>query len=169
MLWLIHCGFVCPKCFFHVQFAEVFLRLGTSLVAWMMLYAHILWLAAIYAMGCGPDGDEMHRLLLGLAPFTCGFAFLLRVTRSFADIHSMLRWLGLPLLLLMPFASRSVWQVFQSVNIESSAICAAGAPSTWQSLWAPSQIFTLLLVGYMVIKVWHSVANDTAGDIPSQK
>lgn len=151
-----------------MRFAEVFLRLGTSLVAWMMLYAHILWLAAVYAMGCGPDGDEMHRLLLGLAPFTCGFAFLLRVTRPFADIHSMLRWLGVPLLLLMPFAIRSVWQIIQSVNIESSAICAAGAPSTWQSLWAPTQIITLLLVAYMIIKVWHSVANDTTGDVPTQ-
>ena len=42
----------------------------------MMLYAHIVWLAALQVMGCGPDGDEMHRLLLGLAPVTVGFAFL---------------------------------------------------------------------------------------------
>jgi hypothetical protein len=148
-----------------VQFAEVFLRLGTSLVAWMMLYAHFLWLAALYAMGCGPDGDEMHRLLLGLAPFTCGFALLLRVTRPFADIHSILRWFGVPLLLLMPFAIRSVWQVFQSVNVEGSAICAADAPATWQSLWAPVQLITLLLVTYMVIKVWRSVVGDKASGL----
>ena len=131
----------------------------------MMLYAYFLWLAALYAMGCGPDGDEMHRLLLGLAPFTCGFAFLLRVTRPFADIHSILRWLGVPLLLLMPFAIRSVWAVFQSVNVEGSAICAAGAPTTWQSLWAPVQLTTLLLVTYMVIQVWRSVVRDKAGDL----
>jgi hypothetical protein len=131
----------------------------------MMLYAHFLWLAALYAMGCGPDGDEMHRLLLGLAPFTCGFAFLLRVTRPFADIHSILRWLGVPLLLLIPFAIRSVWQVFQSVNVEATAICAVDAPAPWQSLWAPVQLITLLLVTYMVIKVWHSVVRDKASDL----
>ena len=147
-----------------MRFAEVLLRLGTSLVAWMMLYAHFLWLAALYALGCGPDGDEMHRLLLGLAPFSCGFAFLLRVTRPLADIHSILRWLGVPLLLLLPFAIRSVWQVFQSVNVEASAICAADTPTTWQSLWAPVQLITLLLVTYMVIKVWRSVARDKAGE-----
>ena len=131
----------------------------------MMLYAHFLWLAALYAMGCGPDGDEMHRLLLGLAPFTCGFALLLRVTRPFADIHSILRWLGVPLLLLMPFAIRSIWHVIQSVNVEATAICAADAPTTWQSLWAPVQLITLLLVAYMVIKMWRSVVRDKASDL----
>jgi hypothetical protein len=131
----------------------------------MMLYAHFLWLAALYALGCGPDGDEMHRLLLGLAPFSCGFAFLLRVTRPFADIHSILRWLGVPLLLLMPFAIRSVRSVFQSVNVEASAICAADAPATWQSIWAPVQLITLLLVTFMVINVWRSVARDKARDL----
>jgi hypothetical protein len=147
-----------------MQFAEVFLRLGSSLVSWMILYAHFLWLAALYAIGCGPDGDEMHRLLLGLAPFTCGFAFLLRATRPFAEVHSILRWLGAPLLLLLPFAARSVWHVFQSVNIDSSAICASGAPVTWQQLWAPVQLVTLLFASYMIVRVWRSVAIDASED-----
>lgn len=128
----------------------------------MMLYAYIIWLAALHAMGCGPDGDEIHRLLLGLAPFTVGFAFLLSVTRPFAEIHSILRWLAIPLLLLLPFAVRSLWEVFQSVNRDASAICASGAPENWQTLWAPIQLLTLLLVLYMVVKVWRSVALDAA-------
>ena len=49
-----------------MRFAEVFLRLGSALVAWMLLFTHFLWLAALHAMGCGPDGAEMHKLLLGL-------------------------------------------------------------------------------------------------------
>ena len=150
-----------------MRFAEVFLRLGASLVAWMMLYTHFLWLAALYAIGCGPDGDEMHRLLLGLAPFTCAFALLLRVTRPFAEIHGILRWLGAPLLLLLPFAVRSTWQVFESVSIESSAICASGAPAAWQQLWAPVQLITLSFVSYMVVRVWRSVAFDATDDASS--
>ena len=145
-------------------FAEIFLRLGCALVAWMMLYTHFLWLAALYAMGCGPDGDEMHRLLLGLAPFTCGFAFLLRVTRPFGEIHSILRWLGVPLLLLVPFTLRSIWQVVQSVHLESIAICASGTPGTWQLLWTPVQLITVLLVSYMIVRVWRSVTRDASGD-----
>ena len=148
-----------------MRFAEVFLRLGTSLVAWMILYAHILWLAALHTIGCGPDGDELHRLLLGLAPFTCGFAFLLRVTRPFADIHSILRWLGVPLLLLLPFAIRSIWSVFQLVSIDASAICASASPTTWESLWAPFQLITVLLISYMVVKVWRSVKRDASDNV----
>ncbi len=144
-----------------MRFAEVFLRLGVALVAWMVLYAHTLWLAALYAIGCGPDGDEMHRLLLGLMPITCGASFLLRATRPFAEIHSMLRWLGVPLLLLLPFALRSIWHTFRPVNLEAAAICASGPPTTWQLLWSPLQVVTLLIVAYMIFSVWRSVAQDS--------
>jgi hypothetical protein len=142
-----------------MRFAEVFLRLGSALVAWMMMYAYFLWLAAVYVIACGPDGDEIHRLMLGLAPFVCGFAFALQLTRPFADIHRMLRWLGAPLFLLLPFALRSVWQVFQTVNVSSSAICASGPPSIWQSFWAAVQLVTLMLVCFILVKEWRSVSD----------
>ncbi len=141
-----------------MRFAEVFLRLGSALVAWMMLYAYVVWLAAVYVIACGPDGDEMHRLLLGMAPFACCFALLLKVTRPFEEIHSMLRWLGIPLLLLLPFAVRSVWDIFQTVNLTATAICSPETPSTWQLLWAPLQTIALLFVIYMIVGVWRSVA-----------
>jgi len=143
-----------------MRFAEVFLRLGSALVGWMLLYAYFLWLATLYVLDCGPDGDEMHRLLLGLVPFVWGFAFTLQVTRPFAEIHSMLRWLGAPLFLLLPFALRSVWNVFQTVNLDAVAICTDQKPPTWQFLWAPLQMITLLLVIYMIVRVWRSVAQD---------
>jgi hypothetical protein len=145
-----------------VRFAEVFLRLGSALVAWMMMYAYFLWLAAAYVIACGPDGDEMHRLLLGLVPFVGGFAFALQVTRPFTEIHSMLRWLGVPLFLLLPFALRSVWNVFQTVNLNAAAICTDHVPPTWQTLWAPLQMITLLFALYMIVRVWRSVAQDKA-------
>ena len=145
-----------------MQFAEVFLRLGSSLVAWMVLYAHVLWLAALHAMGCGPDGDEMHRLLLGLTPVTIGMAIVLRATRPLAEIHSMLRWLGIPLLLLLPFAVRSTWEVFRRVNQESLQICGAGAASSWESAWPVVQLLVLIVVAYMVAKVWRSVSQDAS-------
>ena len=140
-----------------MRFAEVFLRLGSTLVAWMMMYAYFLWLATVYVIDCGPDGDEIHRLMLGLAPFVCGFAFALKLTRPFADIHSILRWLGVPLFLLLPFALRSVWHIFQTVNINSSAICGSGVPETWQLIWAAVQLTTLMLVYFILVKEWRSV------------
>ena len=147
-----------------MRFAEVFLRLGTSLVAWMMLFAHLLWLAALYVMECGPDGDEMYRLLMGLAPFSCAFAYLLRVTRPFVEIHSMLRWLAVPLLLLLPFALRSVWQVIRAVNLNSVGMCAETEPTTWQLLWAPIQVLTLICVSYMLFRVWRDSRGDANSD-----
>lgn len=145
-----------------MQFAEVFLRLGSSLVAWMVLYAHVLWLAALHAMGCGPDGDEMHRLLLGLAPITIGMAVVLRVTRPMAEIHSILRWLGIPLFLLMPFAVRSTWETIQRVNGKALQICGDGPASSWEVYWSAVQLLTLLVVAYMVAMVWRSVSKDAS-------
>ena len=48
-----------------MRFAEVFLRLDSALVAWMVLYARFLWLAVLFRLGCGPDGAETHKVLPG--------------------------------------------------------------------------------------------------------
>lgn len=134
-----------------MRFAEVFLRLGSSLVAWMVLYAYVFWLAALHAIGCGPDGDELHRLLLGMAVIAIGFSIVLPATKPLAEIHSMLRWLGVPLLLLMPFALRSIWSVAAPVLFDASGICTDLAPSLWQQLWGPSQLVTIVFLAYKLI------------------
>ena len=143
-----------------MRFAEVFLRLGSSLVGWMVVYAHVLWLAVLFRLSCGPDGDEMHKLLLGMAPITIGFAFALSATRPLHEVHSMLRWLGIPLLLLMPFVARSVWQVFEAANLDAAAVCTDEPPATWQTLWAPAQVLTIALVLFNVLRMWRSVSAD---------
>lgn len=140
------------------------MRLGTALVAWMMLFTHFVWLAVLYVTGCGPDGDEMHRLLLGLAPFTIAFAFLTGVTHKFADIHKMLRWLGVPILLLAPFCLRTVWSAFDTVNLQGLAFCGAGAPTSWQQFWAPLQVLTLIAVLLMLARVWRQASRAGNGD-----
>ena len=145
-----------------MRFAEVFLRIGSALVAWMVLYAHFSWLVALSVIGCGPDGDEMLRLLLGLAPITVGMAVLLHATRPFPEIHSMLRWLGVPLLLMLPFSLRSIWLVFSMVVYDSTAVCAASPPPTWQLIWAPVQLIVVGVVSYCVIKVWRTVKTSAA-------
>lgn len=137
-----------------MQFAEVFLRLGCSLVGWMLVFTYALWLAALHAMGCGPDGDAMHRLLLGLAPFTIAMALLLRLTRPFADIHRMLSRLGLPLALLLPFAVKNIWTVFDRSNLGGLAICTADAPPTVHQIWAPAQFLAVVVIALLVIRVW---------------
>ena len=124
----------------------------------MVVYAHMLWLAALHAMGCGPDGSEMHALLLGLAPITCGCALLLGATRPFDEVHAMLRWLGVPLLLLLPFALRSIWHVFVTVGPNEAAICGDSAPAKWHLAWVPVQLLTLIVIALLVARVWRDSA-----------
>jgi len=144
-----------------MRFAEVFLRLGSSLVGWMVIYAHFLWLAVLFRLGCGPDGDAVHKVLLGLAPLAVGFALALRATRPIQEVHSILRWLGVPLVLLSPFIGRSIWQAVDTVFVNELSFCAAVPPKAWQIAWAPIQILAVLLVLYMVWRMWRSVSEDT--------
>ena len=145
-----------------MRFAEIFLRLGCSLVGWMLVYTYAVWLAALHAMGCGPDGDEMHKLLLGLLPFAMIMALLLRMTHPFPDIQRMLSWLGAPLALLLPFALRNVWAVFERANLNGMAICTDNSAATFHQIWAPAQFLGVCLVAIIVIRTWRNARIEKA-------
>ena len=137
-----------------MRFSEVFLRLGCALVAWMMLYAHFVWLAALGGVGCGPDGDELHRVLLAFVPFSIGFAFLLRMTEPMEEVHRLLRWLGLPLAALMLAGAYQVLLIWRSVLVHGQGICSADAAAGWQQFWGPAQLLAIVICALMVIRVW---------------
>jgi hypothetical protein len=143
-----------------VRFSEVFLRLGSSLVAWMLVYAYAIWLAIPGVRECGPDGDELHRLLLGMVPVACVAALLLGLTRPLPEIHSILRWFGIPLALLLPLLASNIRAVGSRVMFDGEAICGEGAIATWQYLWAPAQAVAAIMVGAMVFRVWRTAALD---------
>ena len=137
-----------------MRFAEVFLRLGSSLVGWMLVYTYAVWLAALHEMGCGPDGDEMHRLLLGIAPIAIAVTFLLGLTRPFPDIHRTLSWLGAPLALLLPFMVRNTWTVFGRSNLDALAICSAESAAVFDQFWAPAQLLATFVIVAQVVRIW---------------
>ena len=137
-----------------MRFAEVFLRLGCALVAWMMLYAHFVWLAALRGIGCGPDGDELHRVLLLLVPVTVGFALLLRVTRPLDEIHRILRWLGLPLAVLMLAGGYQALVISRSVYATGLAICSSSDAAAWHQFWGVAQLLAIAVSAAMIVRVW---------------
>ena len=137
-----------------MRFAEVFLRLGSAFVGWMIIYMYTVWLAALHAMACGPDGDAMHRLLLGLAPFTVAMALLLRTTRPIPDIHRLLSWLAVPLALLLPFILRNIWVTLRRSNLDGLAVCVNRAPELVDKIWAPAQLVTVCALILLVVGVW---------------
>ena len=136
---------------------EVLLRLGCVLVAWMVVYTHCIWLATLGRIGCGPDGDEMWRLLLGFAPITIGFTLLLSAMRRLPEIARILRWAALPLLVLVPVAALPVISAFKSTTFGGMPICHNIA--AWHAWWAPGQFITLVIISVAAIRAWRT-AND---------
>jgi hypothetical protein len=141
-----------------MRFSEVFLRLGCALVAWMMLYAHFVWLAALGSVGCGPDGDELHRVLLLFVPITIGFAFLLQMTRPLNEIHRILRWLGLPLAALMLAGTYQVFVIAGSVFVTGQGICSPGDAAGWHEIWGTAQLLAIVVCAAMIVRVWRNAA-----------
>ena len=133
-----------------MRFAEVFLRLGASLVGWMMVFTYLVWMAALHAMGCGPDGDAMHRVLLGVGPLALAMSLALRSTRPFPDIHRMLGRLVWPAALLGLLGLKNIWVVFERTQLDGLAICAQQVPSTLHLIWAPAQFCIVLALGVML-------------------
>jgi hypothetical protein len=147
-----------------MRFSEVFLRLGCALVAWMMLYAHFVWLAALGNIGCGPDGDELHKVLLALAPLTIGCAFVLRVTRPLGEIHSILRWLGVPLAAIMLAGTYHALVTSGFVYSTGQGFCSPDTAETWQQLWGPAQLLAIIVTAVMIIRVWRNASEAAASD-----
>lgn len=144
-----------------MRFAEIFLRLGLSLVTWMIVYAYFLWLAVLHLTGCATDGPELYRVLLGVAPFAAGTSLLLRATRPLHEVHRILRWLGIPLALLLPFVLRNVVDVLLRVTTGTDRLCETEASAVWHAWWAPLQLAALAVVIFMIVGVWRSVAEDS--------
>ena len=103
---------------------EVLLRLGCSLVGWMVIYTHCIWTATLAVVGCDPDGDHLWRLLFGFTPLVLGFCFLLNTTHKIPEVHRILIWLSAPLILLVPLAIRGILPTLAGSTVDGGPICA---------------------------------------------
>ena len=137
-----------------MRLAEAFLRIGSSLVGWMIIYAHVLWLAVSARVTCGAEGAELFAVLLGLTPLTLIAAPLVLVSRPLEDVHRMLRWLGAPLMLLLPFCLYAVYRVFQTVYGANTSICGDAEAPVWQLWWVPIQLCITVLVAIAIVLAW---------------
>ena len=135
---------------------EMLLRLGCALVGWMVVYTYCLWLAVLRVTGCGPDGDEFWRLLLGFAPFAAGFSLLLGASRRTPELHRILRWGFVPLVLLIPLGLMPLWSTFAAVNLGGEGICSASPDGRWQLWWSPLQLTTLALIVLFAFRAWRA-------------
>ena len=136
-----------------MKIAEMLLRLGCAMVAWMVVFTHLIWLATLRVTGCSADADQLWRLLFGFAIFTVGFSFLLNTTRKISAVHDMLRWLAVPAVLLMPLGAAPIWDAFWRATIDGLPICSTAVHAPWHPWWAPVQ---LLVLGLVVFGAWRA-------------
>ncbi|MGI9326039.1 MAG: hypothetical protein ACR2PZ_12520 [Pseudomonadales bacterium] len=136
-----------------MSLAEMLLRLGCTMVAWLMIYTHLLWLATLRVVSCNSDGDAMWRLLLGFAPIALGSSFLLTLSRRLPAVHETLRWAATPLVLLLPLALLAIWPTFISSTMANQPICD-GPIQPWHSWWSPIQFASVCVLSFMAYRAW---------------
>ena len=137
-----------------MKIIEVLLRLGCGLVAWMVIYTHCIWTATLFVTGCESDGDSLWRLLLGFAPFTIGFCLLVNVTNKLQEVHKILIWAAVPLVLLIPLALRAIWPTLVNSTLGSYPICDGTPLAGWHFWWAPVQLLVMLVIVAAVGRMW---------------
>jgi hypothetical protein len=132
--------------------AELLLRLGVALTAWLVLFAHTLWLAALGAAGCASDGAQPWLALLWWTPVTIMFAALLPLGRA---VPGVARTLRLPAVVLMPllvYALRTPWATLLDVNVGVEPLC--GCSAAWTKFWSPLQLLVALVVCAAMTTLW---------------
>jgi hypothetical protein len=129
--------------------AELMLRLGCSLVAWLVLFAHCMWLAAL---ACGDGGATPWLALLLWTPVTLVFALLLNVGFAVPGIGRALRLPALLLIPLLPLAARVVLTTLAATTLHGESICASAV--FWTKVWAPAQLVMLIMIGVVAIRAW---------------
>jgi hypothetical protein len=131
--------------------AELLLRLGCSLVAWLVLYAHCVWIAAWGAIDRA-GGSTPWRVLFWWTPVVVVFGVLLRVGFAVPGVGRVLR---LPLVLLVPLlllAGRGLSTTRVTVNVDGGSICDIGPMlAAW---WAPVLFATLLFIAAVGLQAW---------------
>ena len=137
-----------------MRFSEIFLRLGCSLVGWMVVIAYFLWLAVAGKIGCGEEANELHRLLLFAAPAAAAFALLTQSTRPMPDVHGVLRWIAILPVLLLPFALVSVWGIARVLYFDGETVCAGASFAGLMSFWPVVQIIAIALCMRSFAQMW---------------
>jgi len=137
-----------------VSFAELCLRLGLVLVAWLLVLAHCLWLAVLPRVDCAANGTLPWLLTLGAAPLVMASAWVLPSGRRVPGVGHLLRLFALPLPLLLPLAAWATAEGLSAVTLGGGGFCAGVGRSGWEAWWAPVQATALAVVVWGAARSW---------------
>jgi len=128
-----------------MSFSEIILRVGCTLVAWLFAVGHGVLLLTISRMPCGDGQNDPFLTLMILGGIALGLSALLPVAKKVPGVAETLRWLFVPLLVLVPFAVAQVVPYLMSSTFEAAPLCEATTMARgWERLWAPLQLAALL-------------------------
>jgi hypothetical protein len=137
-----------------MSLAELFARLGTSVVLWLCIYAWLIWTATLRVATCNTSGDDLWALVLGFGVFVAGLSPLLALTRTLPEVHAMVRHFAWPLVLLLPLAAAPVWTAWVGSTFAAAPLCAVAPAASWHPWWAPLQSLMLLFTAY---HIWRGI------------
>ena len=145
--------------------ASIFLRLGITLVAYMVLVFHLMLLALVPQLKCNGDEPAIWVLTFFTAAIAFIFALCLLASRPLKSIVQMLRWGCLPIVALWPFALIAVLPVFGGSTLGGAPICpgiSAYSNLVWQQAWAPLQMGLLLIIAVQAGRYWYMAREQAA-------
>ncbi|MDH3219583.1 MAG: hypothetical protein OEO19_08620 [Gammaproteobacteria bacterium] len=129
-----------------MRFSEVLLRLGCNLVGWLIIYSYFIWLGVIPQVSCGPEGAELYRLVLASCPVAILAAMLLGLAHPLTGVIDYLKWLALPLVILIPLSIDPIAKAMETATLGALDFCGPLPASDWQRAWAPVQIATVTII-----------------------
>ncbi len=137
--------------------ASVFLRLGITLVAFMVLIFHLLLTALVAQLKCNGDDPGIWVLTFFSATIAFFFALTLLAARPLQSVVQTLKWGCLPVVGLLPFSLIAVLPILGASTLGGEPICSgtsAYANLLWQRAWAPVQVGLMLLIAVQAARFW---------------
>jgi len=138
--------------------AAVFLRLGLTMVAYMVIFSHLLMLALVPQTKCtGGDGADIWVAVFALSPLTFIFTLLLLSARPLHSVVQILKWGCLPLVILVPLALIGTLPIFSSTTLGGAPICpgiSAYSNLVFQQAWGPLQLGLIALIAIQATRFW---------------
>ena len=144
-----------------MTFADIILRIGTSIGGWVIFFGHALLLAVLPRVtNCDPGDESLARgtLLMGLL----SIAGLIGAGRGL-QWAATLRWVAGGALLLSLLGWRVVLAALATTTLGGDTLCqvTAAAPieasaTTVERLWAPVQLTALALALVQGVRTWRA-------------
>ena len=154
-----------------MSLAEIFLRIGCTLVGWMLAYGYCLMLAVVAELDCVALGPRFGRDALVFAGLSAVFVPLIPMGRRVAGLELIFKGFTLPLLALAPLAAAEVLPFFEAATLGNAHLCTVLAPASsdaprpfWHPLWAPVHFAVLLGLVWAASRFWWPRQSAGSGD-----